>query len=77
MISWKQVLSLKSISQCSVSIYIQRKTSGPEVINIEHEIFLLINAKMPTIVGILALMSRKNFILGLYDPENAEFLDIF
>ena len=31
--------------------------------------FLLINVKMPTIVGILTFMSRKNSILGLDDPE--------
>ena len=34
----------------------------------EHEIFLLINVKMPTIVGILTFMSRKNNII---DPEKA------
>ena len=39
--------------------------------------FLLINVKMPTIVGILTWRSRKNSILGLPEPENAEFLDIF
>ena len=39
------------------------------------EFFLLKNAKMPTIVGILTFMSRKNSILS--EPENAEFLDIF
>ena len=38
--------------------------------------FLLINVKMSTIVGILTFMSRKNSILGLSEPENAEFLDI-
>ena len=32
---------------------------------------------MPTIVGILTFMSRKNSILGLSESENAEFLDIF
>ena len=31
--------------------------------------FLLINVKMPTIVGILTFMSRKNSILGLTEPE--------
>ena len=31
--------------------------------------FLLINVKMPTTVGILTFMSRKNSILGLYHPE--------
>ena len=31
----------------------------------EHEFFLLINVKMPTTVGILTFLSRKNSILGL------------
>ena len=31
--------------------------------------FLLINIKMPTIVGILTFMSMKNSILGLSEPE--------
>ena len=31
--------------------------------------FLLTNVKMPTIVGILTFMTRKNSILGVYDPE--------
>ena len=31
--------------------------------------FLLINVKMPTIVGILTSMSRKNRILGLSEPD--------
>ena len=44
----------------------------------EHEFFLLINVKMPTIVGILTFMSRKTSIKGLPEPEKkAEFLDIF
>ena len=57
---------------------------GPEVIKrfscstqLSMEFFLLINVKMPTVVGILTFMSRKNSILALYDPENAQFLDIF
>ena len=33
------------------------------------EFSLLINVKMPTMVGILTFVSRKNSILGLYDPE--------
>ena len=41
------------------------------------EFILLINVKMPTIVGILTFMNRKNSILGLSEPKNAEFLDIF
>ena len=38
---------------------------------------LLINVKMPTIVGILTFISGKNSILGSSDPKKAEFLDIF
>ena len=51
--------------------------TGPEVIklfllnSVEHEIFLLINVKMPSVVGILLFMSRKNSILGLSEPENS------
>ena len=40
------------------------------------KLFMLINVAMPTVVGILTFMSRKNSILGLSEPEN-EFLDIF
>ena len=39
--------------------------------------FLLINDKIPTIVGILTFMSGKNSILGLSEPIKAEFLDAF
>ena len=40
--------------------------------------FLLINVKMPIIAGILAFMSRKNNILGLFDFEKkAEFFYTF
>ena len=47
--------------------------TGPEVIKLfscstEHEIFLLINDKMPTIVGILTFKCGKNIILGLSEP---------
>ena len=57
---------------------------GPEVIKLfscstqlSIIFFLLINVKMPTIVGILTFMSGKNNILGLAEPKKAEFLDIF
>ena len=50
--------------------------SGPEVIKhfscstqLSMNFFLLINIKMPTIVGILTFMSRKNSILGLSEPK--------
>ena len=40
--------------------------------------FMLINVKMPTIVGILTFVSWKNNILGLSEPKKkAEFLNIF
>ena len=59
--------------------------AGPEVIKLfscstqlNMKFFLLINVKMPTIVGILTFMSRKNSILGLSESEKkAEFLGIF
>ena len=43
----------------------------------EHKIFLLINVKMPTIVGILRFMSGKNSILGLSEPKRAGFPEYF
>ena len=57
---------------------------GPEFIKLfscstqlSMTFFLLINVKMPTIVGILTFMSRKNSILDLSKPKKAEFLVIF
>ena len=43
----------------------------------EYEIFLLINIKMPTTVGILTFMSGKNSILGLSEPKISHFLIYF
>ena len=50
--------------------------TGPEVIKkissstqLSMKFFLLINVKMPTIVGILTFMSRKNTTLGLSEPK--------
>ena len=61
-----------------------RSISGPEIIKLfscstelSMKFFLLINVKMPTIVGILTFMRGKNNILGLSEPKKAEFLDIF
>ena len=39
------------------------------LISDEHAFFLPINVKMPTIVGILTFMNRKNSILCLPEPE--------
>ena len=53
-------------------------TPGPKVIKLfsmlssgqlSMKFFLLINVKMPTVVGILTLISRKNSILGLSESE--------
>ena len=51
---------------------------GPEVIKLfscstqlSMNFFMLINVKMPTIVAILAFMSRKNSILGLSESEKS------
>ena len=51
-------------------------SSGPEVIKLfscstqlSMKFFLLINVKMPTMVGILTFMSEKNNILGLSEPK--------
>ena len=61
------------------------ESPGPEVIKLfsrstqlSMKFFLLINVKMPTIVGILTFMRRKNSILDLSEPKKkAEFLYIF
>ena len=36
----------------------------------KHEIFLPINVKLPTIVGILTFISRENSIIGFFEPES-------
>ena len=43
----------------------------------EHEIFQLINVKMPTIVGILTFMSGKIAFQAYLRLEKAKLLDIF
>ena len=52
--------------------------SGPEVIilsscstQLSMKFFLLINVKMPTVVGILIFMGGKNNILGSPEPKNS------
>ena len=51
---------------------------GPEVIKhfscstqLSMKFFLLINVKMPTVVGIVTCISRKNSILGLSESEKS------
>ena len=59
-------------------IYCNNGKPGPEVIKLfscstqlSTKFFPLINVKMPTTVGILTFMSRKNSILGLSEPEKS------
>ena len=51
-------------------------STGPEVIKLfscstqlSMKFFLFINVKMPTIVGILTFMNRKNSIISLSEPK--------
>ena len=39
--------------------------------------YLLINVKMPTIVGILTFRSKKNSIISLSEPQKAEILEFY
>ena len=52
--------------------YLQLRARGYKTFfmlnSVEHEIFPLIDVKMPTIVGILTCMIGKNNILGLTEP---------
>ena len=55
------------------------KEAGSEFIKLNStqlsmKFFLLINVKMPTIVGILTFLSGKNSLLGLSKRKNADFL---
>ena len=61
-----------------------RSRSGPRAIKntlcstqLSTKFFLLMNVKMPTIVGILTFMSRNIALNAYLSPKNAEFLDIF
>ena len=60
------------------------RAPGPEVIKLfscstqlSMKFFLLINVKMPTVVGILTFMSRKIAFSAYLSLKNAVFLDIF
>ena len=66
----------KHVQNCFLVFHIMPVNPRPEVIKLfscstqlSMLFFLLINVKMPTFVGILTFMSRKNSILGLSDPE--------
>ena len=55
--------------------YLCVASPGPKVIRkscsvqLSIKLFLLINVKMPTIVGISTLLSRKSSVRGLSEPE--------
>ena len=72
--SWCQEINAAADEQ-TVSKEDSDRIPGPEVINLfsrstelSMNIFLLINVKMPTIVGILTFMSGKNSILSVPEP---------
>ena len=77
-LSWKQLEIPEScllFHKCK-KIMVLDQCSEPEVIKLftcstqlSMKFFLLINVKMPTTVGILTFMHRKNSILGLSEPE--------
>ena len=59
-------------------ISFEQPDPGPEVIKLfscstqlSMKLFLLINVKIPTRVGILTFMSGKNSILGLSEPKKS------
>ena len=73
----KSVVRLTDRPDMTLDVYRGRKTTMQQQNNANQEIrlflgsdkprmlfFPLINVKMPTIVGILTFMSRKNFILS-------------
>ena len=51
---------------CSLTPRLEKKSCSTQLSMI---FFLLVNVKMPIIVGILTFMRRKNSILGLSEPE--------
>ena len=61
-----------------------KKITGTKVIKLfpcstqlSMKFFLVINVKMPTIVGILTFMSRKNSIIDVSEPEKKQNFLIF
>ena len=69
--------SCKSKSRMRAPLVLEVKKQFPCSTQLSIKFFLLINVKMPTVVGILTFMSRNNNIIGLFEPEKAECLDIF
>ena len=65
-----ELLALQTIPFSFVSWPRDYKTFSCST-QLSMKFFLLINVKMPTIVGILTFMSGKNSILGLSEPKNS------
>ena len=72
----KTRLFLSRLVDCMYTASLTFPIPGPAVIKLfscstqlSMKFFLLINVKMPTIVGILTYVNRKNSILGLSEPE--------
>ena len=79
------IFILMSILNCMLNLVEHEKSfitsgPGPKVIKLfscsaqlNMKFFLLVNVKMPTMVGILTFRSVKNSILGLSDPKIRQF----
>ena len=55
-----------------IQAFLGKQQYGPEDLNktqLSMKFLLLINVKMPKMVGISTFMSRKNSILDLFEPE--------
>ena len=72
------LVQIYTVKKKSVDFAVKYLESGPEVIKLfscstqlSMKFFLLINVKMPTIVGILTFMSGKNSILCLAEHKKS------
>ena len=64
---------MESTDKAKILVQIVQFTDWPELFSCSAQLsiknFLLVNVKMPTIVGILTFMGGKNNIVGLSEPE--------
>ena len=73
----KSVVRLNDRPDMTLDVYRGRKTTIQQHIkksysyHMSMEFIMLINVKMPTIVGILIFMSRKNYIIGITEPKQS------
>ena len=75
-LSNRHLLFIISLSSISGDDSLIRNLPGPDVIKLfpcstqlSMKFFLLINVKMPTIVGILTFLNMKNSIISLSEPK--------